>query len=268
MFARGALMMSAALFAASPTSAADGTVSANFFFFSGPYASIVVGADPTDPNEFNLVGVINGSRPTNVIRAGNPPAPSPIRWVIGSMPLSGTSVTFAYDVPGAPANVISFTPTPFTGIAAGQDFSLGTISFTNGGWFGDASEPTFLGLDIETMSGMPGFSQSLRLSIAMIPVTASPSDCGTLAGQQAQADALVVYVASSEGFGTSAYAYEPFCAPPGLTNTASFDLVARFGSLEFAGLANPDGGFLAASPAGIPGSAPALPGGIIPEPGT
>jgi hypothetical protein len=242
------------------------SVSIAFTAWAGPYAVVNAGLDPADPSNWSSSGLVNGSRPAAPLRTT---AQTPFSdWVVGSMPLAPTSsVTMAFDHPfEGPENIISFTPMNATDLEPGDVFRLGTLRFTNGSWFGNVAEPSFVRFELTVESPTPALNSVVRGAFALAPRTSGIS-CTTFAGQIANADAILLYV-DGDGLIDAAYAYEPTCAPVGQNNVADFFLVARFGSIEILGFANAGGGFTGTPPAGAPTAPPFGPMTPIPEPAT
>jgi hypothetical protein len=197
-------------------------------------------------------------------------------YILGYAPMSGSVANFAY-AGGYGANQISFTPAAFTNVAQGEDFSLGTISFTNGGWFGgerslaNTEVPSAFYFTLTTNSAEDAFNQTFTGFIQMTvhaPYTGT-NDCSVLAGQQAEADWISVISTANLSVPNSLRVYDDGCLPNGATNRGTAQLIGRFGSLHVVGLADPGGsGFLIADNNALPSVAPLPPPvlGGVPEP--
>jgi hypothetical protein len=166
--------------AASPALAVtgSGTVEFRFTSFFGPYQTTVP-AGVFGPDPFVLgPGSVNGVTPTPVgspVSTGNPNGTT---WQQGSVgatlsggtfPLTGAPTTTVrlLDQPdlyaGDPVfeepaeNIFTWTPASFSNVAIGQQFTLGTLTFKNGVWFGGGvtsadNRPTRLGFRVTTFS--------------------------------------------------------------------------------------------------------------------
>jgi hypothetical protein len=228
----------------------SGTVAFTFTNFLGPFAAGANSLSPADATQYSLAGTVNGAMPSYVSYNGGTS-----REVVGQLtiPTGTTSVTL--QAPSNSPNGISFAPRPFTNVALGQDFVLGTLTFENGAWFGAINSApagidptTHLGFEITTTSpNGSAFNQTIAGTITMHVYVAVGADPTTLAGQNAQADWLTIEspaVVSSLG---AFRVYEDCCRPPGFTSVGSVDLVARFNSLDLIGFANPTGAFVTPS---------------------
>jgi hypothetical protein len=271
MMGAGALAMLAAGGTASAAPVGSGTVEMEFLSFSGPVAGTF------NQGAFSLQGLVNGQFPTldgPTVSAGPMTGRT---WTLGSLNLGfGVSaVDFGYtifDPSSLSYNRIAFSSTGFSNVAVGQNFTLGTIDFRNGGWFGGGdtaafNKPTIILFRISTFSDSgPEFNQQqLGAIVHTVNVIPGSADPNLLANQNAEADWVTIYQGSNfSGDGIGSFrVYDEFAAPPGFGNSGSFDLIGRFGSLNLVGLANPVGGFITASAAPLP----FVPGGgAIPEP--
>jgi hypothetical protein len=142
-------------------------------------------------------------------------------------------VDFANEQLGLPPNTpnaISFTPAEEQNVTSFQPFVLGTMSFTNGIWSGDAD----FGFSLTTVSTDPAlnghvFSDTLRMLTT--PNTGTADD-----------NADFVFFVQNPALG-SARVYD-FDGTPG-SNTMTWELWGWIGSLEPLFFANPQGsGFL------------------------
>jgi hypothetical protein len=259
----------------------SGTVEFRFTSFEGPaQLSFPPGLfGPSDPGS-RITGTVNGQLPTlGPSVSVNPP--SPITWEIGTLDLSGSpvsSVTLVDDpIFSTPEreNIFSWTPAAFSNVAPGTDFTLGTLTFQNGSWFGGGAtaalnRPTTLGFTVTTISSDgPQFNQTRNLKLVHTVNAPFPNDTTTLPGQQAAADWVTIFDADSGAELNSFRVYDLNQAPPGFTNVGTVDLIGRFGSLDIVGFANPVGGFITADSEPLPPVPPGGGGGgggPIPEP--
>jgi hypothetical protein len=250
----------------------SGTVSWRFTSFSGPFSNF----NDSFPG-FSFGGLLNGTpiAPPSSTRSFADVA-STSGFNVGSVPIAGSpsSVTLVYDLPGISGfeNVIAFAPADFSDVPLGRDFVLGTLTFTNGGWFGGGNiaglnTPTVLGFELTTSSSDgPAFNQTIIGSIVMTVNAPDPNDLSTLAGQQAEADWISLTSSAAINPFPAFRVYDSCCKPPGATNTGSVQLLARFNSLDLVGFTNPTGGgFLTTSNDPLP-PVPPRPPQPVPEP--
>jgi hypothetical protein len=268
----------------------SGTVAIDFIRYSGPIAL----TDPqnvNDPLRWSPYGTVNGQRlgmDTHYPVSRNPNGQVLLEEVRGSTsflpPFSPTasgprSVSLVeHQCCGQPAeeeNLISFTARPFTNVAKGQDFVLGTLTFKNGIWFGNddpgVDRKTYLEFRIRTTSpNGPAFNQSIFGNIVMKVHAIDRSLCNTQAGREAEADWVYISgVTSNVLQPPSAFrVYDSYCLPPGYTNVGSVDLVGQFNSLDIVGFTNPQGGFLTSSTVALPTPQAPPPPVTTPEPAT
>lgn len=197
----------------------------------------------------------------------------------GPFPLTGTPTTRVSLLDGEATvgspfeNIFSWTPATFSGVAVGQNFTLGTLTFQNGSWFGAgvqgaANVTTGLGFRISTISSSGAqFNQQRNLTLTHTVNAPFPNDTTTLAGQQAAADWITISDDENGITLNSFRVYDFGIGPPGSSNVGSVDLIGRFGSLSILGFANPTGGFLTDGDLPLP---PVIPGGggsgPVPEP--
>jgi len=256
----------------------SGTVSFRFTSFSGPFA-VSTQADAFTPANWNLTGLVDGSgvTPSGWVSQGDPNSP-PLGYVTGTKALAGTSntVSLRYDFlpPGDEAeNIISFAARPFTNVALGQNFVLGTVTYRNGAWTGGGVNPFFntptrLGFEITTTSpNGPAFNQTITGSIVVVVNQVDPSvnPYTIRANQDAEADWIYAEGPTvSNTIGSFRVYDRGEAAPPGFTNVGTIDLVAQFNSLDIVGFANPQGGFFSGTIAPLP----TVPAVTTPEPGT
>jgi hypothetical protein len=202
----------------------------------------------------------------------------------GTFPLTGTptsevSLLDGFSTVGSPGeNILRWTPAAFTNVAIGQQFTLGTLTFQNGGWYGGgangaANVPTRLGLRVNTISGSGAvFNQQRNLTLIMTVNAPFPNDLTTLPGQEAEADWVTIFDNDSGRTLNSFRVFDVGAAPPGVGSIGTVDLIGRFGSLIIDGFANPTGGFLTVSDLPLPPVIPPGGGGggggppAIPEP--
>jgi len=221
----------------------SGTVDFNFTGFSGAFAW----ADPGTENNpslgpNNIVGTVNGVVPA--FNGSEVDRGLFGQFIIGGdAQIGGTTATMVRGDPQGQQlpNVIQFTPVSFSNITTGQPFELGTLSFTNGAWFGGTGNmPVNLSFTIQTHSSTPEFNQLRGGEFTMVTNTRpSGSDCSDPAIQKDEAD--FVYLNDSPALG-SLRVYEAFCpitaSPP---QTGSIELWFRFGSLDPDSLRNVQG---------------------------
>jgi hypothetical protein len=246
----------------------SGSVSFTFTNFVGPFASGVNASNPADASQYGLTGTVNGVTPSYVSYNGGTG-----REVVGQAAIAPgtTAVTLQAQVFNTP-NVFSFVTRPFTNVALGQDFVLGTLTFENGAWFGAINsyptgvDPiTHLGFQITTTSpNGPAFNQTIAGWISMHVYVSSGADPNTLVGQNAQADWLTIESSAAVSSLGAFRVYEECCRPAGFSTVGSVDLIARFNSLDLVGFANPRGGFVTASVDPLPNGATVT----TPEPAT
>jgi hypothetical protein len=240
------------------------SVSFDFSFtgFSGAFAwSPGDDISAADPSTYSFVGTVNGVQPvydgTHVDRFADGS-----QWIIGgTAPLSGTTATLvASSFPALP-NVVSFTPAPNQVVTTNVPFVIGTLSFTNGAWFGGVNNlPFSLSFTVTTHSSTPDLNQVWNDSF-VVETNVGSGSCSDPAVQATNAD--FVYVGSAPLMG-SLRVFEPFCAPtPDLTQEASAEILAVFDGLEPLQFVNVQGeGFLSSSV--TPGPLPS----DVPEPAT
>jgi hypothetical protein len=248
---------------ADPVSA-SGLVSFDFNFtgFSGAFAwSEGNDISASDPSTYLNVGTVNGVQPvydgTHVNRTADGS-----QWIIGgTAPLSGTTARLvANSFPGLP-NVVTFTPASDQVVSTNVPFVIGTLSFTNGAWFGGVDNlPFILSFTVTTQSSTTALNQVWNDSF-VVDTNVGSGSCSDPAVQATNAD--FVHVSSAPLMG-SLRVFEPFCAPtPDLTQEGSADIKAVFDGLEPLQFVNVQGeGFLSSSV--TPGP---LPSGV-PEPAT
>lgn len=273
-----ALLAAAALARPAAAQLGSGTVSFTFTSFTGPMA-VSTQAASGDPTQWPLTGLVNDVAPTPtgawVTRDGVAGGGG---YVIGTHQFTtpATSVNLRYTVfdPTSPvANILSFAARPFTNVAVGQDFVLGTLTFQNGGWFGSGATaalntPTDLGFRITTTSASGAqFNQTIVGSLRMTVNAPDNNDVTTLPGQEAEAD-WVHLTGPAVVAGAGAFrVFDDCCKPAGFTNVGSVDVIARFGSLDLVGFASARGGFITPGVNPLPPN-PVGPGTVVPEPST
>jgi hypothetical protein len=244
-FAMTALIAAAAGAAAhaAPVTTGSGTVDFTFTDFKGSFAWVDPGfeSNPSaDPNA--TIGTVNGVQPT--FNGGIFPRGLFGQEIItGDAAISGDSVTMNNGFFGGTLpNVVSFTPvSSFSNVAQGQPFKIGTLTFTNGAWFGGVSNvPVELDFTLTTHSSTSAFDQTSNDAFMMLTnVKPSSESCSSAQGQADEAD--FVYLQSTPALG-SLRVYEPFCAPTSATDqTASVDVYYHFGSLDPDSLQNVQG---------------------------
>lgn len=239
-------------------SAAPASVTANFSLFTlGGYFP---GNGP-DQNGLILNGqTINicGSDPTCTSALTDPTSVK-----VG---LSGSSVSFGYSA-GGQMNEFSFTgnTTEVAGSGIQNQFKLGSISFTNGGFY----PLSFLDFTLTTHSidsslDNHTFSGRIRLDVNIPPPSTPEQNADYFTIQDTQGNTLnnlgSVRVYEAEGAG--------FCPPNFPANQAcdvgSVDLIGHINSLHLDSFTNPTGGaFLNSSTTSV-----LAPSNSIPEPST
>ena len=142
---------------------------------------------------------------------------------------SVSSVDFRDSDNGAPEtpNLLSFTPEAIQDVSFGQEFRLGTFTFANGDWFGNAA----FGFTLATSSGDPALNAILTDTIELT-VTHG------LLGTPAQ-NADFISLGNHPNLG-SLRVYEQFDSPTG-TNVGSAVLFGRIDGLELTRLGDPTG---------------------------
>jgi hypothetical protein len=255
MFAGAALAL--ALATAPRADAGSFSIDFSFTGFDGAFAATLPGGDPANSSDYFLVGAVNGVTPVydgHFVDSGFGGD-----YVSGHAPLSGQTATFAYtNLPGAVANVVSFTPeASYANILPGQEFKIGTISFTNGQWVGGSFDPannmpSYLHFRLTTTSiDTPAFNQQIDDSIVVVTnqlknqilpdgtdLCATPAGADHPPGMHDEAD--FVYVQGGSFMG-SARVPDQFCMGPADTNQGTVDLYTKFGSLDYVALRNPGG---------------------------
>jgi hypothetical protein len=149
-----------------------------------------------------------------------------------------------------PPNAISFTPAAQQDVVAGQIFKLGTISITNGTWYGVGAQNSFH-LELTTVSSdstLNGhvLSDDLIWFITSNVATNTPED-----------NADSIYFSNFKAVGVL-WAYE--AGVPGKLNTTTADLYGRIGSLTPTSFQNVQGGFA------TPDLDPTPAAAVVPEP--
>ena len=243
--ARGMLLLSSACLIAGVTSEAGATlvsVTGGFTGFSG-----TVGGG-------QFTSTINGQIvcPTDGCDVERGPASVNFGSPVSSVSFFDSDLGFQ-ETP----NLVSFTPAAAQDIVLGQEFLLGTFTYANGDWFGDAT----FGFSLTSVVINPVTPQDLsldqhqfldqlvvRVTTGALPTPADRADFITIAGRPDLGSFRVCELADA-------------AACP---NTGTIDLFGRIGSLIPTRLANPLGGFLDASVDLRPTPPPAT----VPEPST
>lgn len=264
---------------AQPGTPATGTVSVtwDFLSFRGPYRTM---GDVNNPSTlFALSSEVNGASPSFTGGAVPDASVSPRGLALGQAALSPTNaVEFVWSLAGSTAgfasNELRFTPeTGFTA-TSGTPFRLGTLSFTNGSWFGASPNdplrnvPSFFDFRITTASNnQPAFNQTFEGFITL--VVHSAASTGVTAGSpgfaEAEADWIYIQGANTAGSGATGQLQttNAFRVFDGSTSSVgTVELWAQFGSLSLLDFRNPTGdGFVTSSIAPL-GST------VVPEPGS
>jgi len=235
----------------------------NFTGFSGAFAwSPGDDVSASDPSTYSFVGSVNGVQPvydgTHVDRTADGS-----QWIIGgTAPLSGTTAKLvASSFPDLP-NVVAFTPASSQVVTTNTPFIIGTLSFTNGAWFGGVDNlPFSLSFTVTTHSSTPALDNQVWKDSFVAETNVGSGSCSDPAVQATNAD--FVYVSSTPLMG-SLRVFEPFCAPTSdPTQEGSADIKAVFDGLEPLQFVNVQGdGFLSSSV--TPGPLPS----DVPEPAT
>ena len=153
-------------------------------------------------------------------------------------------------------NMIAFTPAAPQDVAGvGSIFDLGTLSFTNGIWFGTNAAATFH-ITLTTVSSDPALNGKVLDDSITLFIT--PNDFSTPKTPAENAD--FIYFTSFSGIG-SERVYELNDSPTG-SNTGSGELFGKIGSLIPTSFKNPTGA------AFIDAGVGAEPSAAVPEPGT
>jgi len=290
---------------ASPALAGSGTVDFQFLSYYGPYGFADTGTG-SDRANWYYGSLFNGQSDTLSYSDGTsvfsyhqpvlPGAGSVSEYELGgrtffkdigtSGPINGpSSMEFVYDSPGAGANLLSFTSSGFSNVARGQAFTLGTLTFTNGQWFGSGNTaadnmPSFFTFQMTTSSpDGNAFNQTTYGVIRMTVNSPINNDLTTLAGMDAEADWITVFDCGTSlsclsslianpnttdpGIGTFRV-YDSFALPAGFTNSGTVDIVGMFNSLDLLELDNPVGGFITQQGTPLPPVEPQQP--AVPEP--
>ncbi len=174
-----------------------------------------------------------------------------------------SSVSFSDTDFGSPEtpNFVSFTPAAQQNVVLGQEFLLGTFTYSNGDWFGDATFGFSLTTVVHDALPLPADlfldgHQFLDALVVRVTTGAQPTP---------EAAADFIDFAGRPDLG-SFRVYELSNSPIG-TNTGTIDFYGRIGSLIPTRFANPAGGFLDSSvdlvPSGQPPGGPVVP---VPEP--
>ena len=256
-----------------PAPTGSGTVEFSFTRFDGPMGRVAFNG--TFPS-LGAQGIFNGV-PAQISAT----EALPDGTVMGFANLDGvSSVAFRYDYidPGSPSeNLLSFAPAPFSGVAVGERFLLGTLTYQNGAWFGSGDTPeqnipSVFQFEIITRSNDGSrFNQFTSGTITNVVNTLFDESLhSTPEGQLAEAD--WIYVSQTDGNGGfnlplgSLRVYDDCCKPSGFSNVGTIDLYGSFGSLHLDELSNPQGGVFTTSVLPLdPASPPVL---AVPEPST
>lgn len=151
--------------------------------------------------------------------------------------------------PSSVANALVFTPAAARELNVGDEFTIGTFTFTNGGWFGDYPD-SFFSFRVTTHSSDPdldGHTYAGRLQLDITAGCGRPSTCGT-------SDPLEIAALNADYFFIEGHP-EPnpqvvgvydndFLPGNGATNVGSVEFKVKIGSLIPLGFTNPTGGAL------------------------
>jgi hypothetical protein len=120
-------------------------------------------------------------------------------------------------------NALSFVPATGQTVAnTGDEFLLGSFSYTNGTWFGLGTESSFH-FQLTTVSDNPAFNGHVLSDDVVLNITP------TAAGNTPDQNADFVYLSAFTSLG-SIRAYESFDSPSG-SNVVTVDLYGKIGSL-------------------------------------
>ena len=131
-------------------------------------------------------------------------------------------------------NALGFTPNDAQDVEKGQEFILGTMSYTNGTWFGIHTQAAFH-VVLTTHSDDPLLDGHTLDDWLLLDITP------TVAGNTPDDNADFVYFSNFTSVGTFKV-YEKFDAPNGLGNSGTVQLKGRIGSLIPTAFINPTGG--------------------------
>lgn len=252
-----------------PAYAAEVTVSGGFVSYLGPtwdkvYPSIVVSTRietsaglvvpvplqqplPADPEDlFHNAGIGLGS--ASLTAGGLLPA------------AQGIEFWQSFDGSKDGVNAIAFAPAPATTVVVGEEFMFGTLSLTNGGWFGSIPlagggsyvypESAF-GFVLTTHSADAALDGHQFTGTVRFHVTATASSDPAL-------DADYFYILERPDLGYVG-AFESYNTPSG-SNTGTIALWGRIGSLVPTRFDDPEGVVLAAS---LPAEPVPLPAALV-----
>lgn len=267
------ILFAAASATAVPASAAPVSIRGGFFSYSGP----VWDKTYTEPVTTVVSTSFSLDHRATVAAQLTVPLPGDPGGVYGTAGLGmgeldifrensnapARTVEFWQSVNGSPTgavNAVAFVPGPPVDVQIGQEFLIGTFTFTNGGWFGvlpvggntyTYPESQFYFSAI-TDSPYSDFSNHVFASYLNLHVT------GADPGAPPADDADYFYFVSRPDLGYVG-AYEPGNLPIGGSSTGTVEMRGRIGSLVPTRFTNPQGVVLAST----------LPdGGTAPEPGT
>jgi hypothetical protein len=162
-------------------------------------------------------------------------------------PQFDTSSSVAFWVDGAVSNNLTFKSNGDGGLLQINplgEFKLGTLSFTNGTWLGNAA----FGFTIIVQDSSSGSFHGTHTFTGFLDLLLTPTDLT----KSPEANADYVYIADANGNPvanpftlqtlTSMRVYEAFDAPAGSSNTGAVTLYGQLGSLELTRMADPTGG--------------------------
>lgn len=168
-------------------------------------------------------------------------------------PSFSSGVSFSrLDTPSKPsslANTLLFKPAAARAVNVGDEFVIGSFTFTNGGWFGDYPD-SFFSFKVTTHSSDPGLDGHTYAGRLQLKITAGcdrPSTCDT-------SDPLEIATLNADYFWIEEHpeaspqfvgVYDnDFLPGNGASNVGSVDLRVKIGSLIPLGFTNPTGGAL------------------------
>lgn len=188
---------------------------------------------------------------------------------LGGNPAGDTVDRLSFDVTGQVSNALDFRANRGPGgspldVDPGSRFKLGTLTFRNGLWTGDAD----IGFSIVARDTTIGQSFTFTgfLHMHLTPNTGTPMQNADFITLRDAAGSPVISPLTLSNLG-SIRAYELADSPIG-SNSVTVDLFGQFGSLDPTDFANPiGGGFLDTSITAALGGPPPDPT-AVPEPGT
>jgi hypothetical protein len=235
-------------------SAATRRAAASPVSITGGFTSFSGLTSGTDPSCFPGFGAVINGAVVNAPVCNGGQVGSQFIWGPASYTFPSTTGSFEFyetAFGSNPAhNALSFTPAPQQDVVAGQPFKLGTLSITNGIWYGAEAENSFH-IELTTVSSDSALnghvlSDDLIWYITSNVPTNPPED-----------NADSIYFSNFKAAGVL-WAYE--AGVPGKSNTTTADLYGRIGSLTPTSFQNVQGGFA------TPDLDPTPAAAVVPEP--